>query len=446
MSSAGTGVDRGTPPPPDAVTGFRFPDYVRHRLDNGLTVLAAASARGPLVYSALLFPAGADRDPAGGDGTATLVGGLTDEGTAGRTALDIAAAVEDLGGRLGTGADWDVGHLDIQVLSRHADGALRLLAELATGSMLPGEELERQRRRRLADLLRRKSDPSYLAGDRFAAAVYAGTPYGHTLQGDEETTARLDRDGLLAFYRRCYVLSKAVLVTVGDHDPQTLLRRAEEVFGALPGGVPPGEPTVEPPPLAGVDWQIVDRAHAVQAELRIGHAGPPRSHPDFVALSVMNALLGGKFTSRINLNLRERHGYTYGAHSTFSSRRGPGPFVVRTAVAKEVAVAAAREVLGELERVTQDAVGAEELDDAKNYLIGTFPYTLQTVSGLLDRLETLAVHGLPADYYDRLPAAIRAVSRQDVLRVAQAHLRPRDLVVVAVGPEAEIRAQLKGPS
>jgi len=442
VTAAKTGVDRSAPPPPDTVSGFRFPDYVRHRLDNGLTVLAAQGARGPLVHSALLFPAGADRDPRDGDGTATLVGAMVDEGTAERSALDIAAAVENLGGRLGTGADWDVGHLDIHVLSHHAGEALRLLAELGTGSTFPADELERQRRRRLTDLLRRKSDPSYLAVDRFASAVYAGTPYGHTLQGNEASAERLARDAVVDFYRRHYALADGVLVTVGDLDPDALVRLAEEVFGHLPGGEPSTQPTVEPPLLSGVDWQIVDRPHAVQAELRIGHSGPPRSHPDYVTLTVMNALLGGKFTSRINLNLRERHGYTYGAHSSFSSRRGPGPFVVRTAVAKEVAVAAVNEVLGELERITQERVETEELDDAKNYLIGTFPYTLQTVSGLLDRLETLAVHELPADYYDRLPETIGAVTKDDVLRVAQEHLRPQDLVVVAVGPEEEIRGQL----
>jgi zinc protease len=442
LNDVRSAVDRSAPPQPGPVSAFSFPAYRRARLGNGLTVLAARATRGPVVQTAFLFPAGAERDPRGGAGTATLVGSLTDEGTAGRSALDIAAAVENVGGRLSTGADWDVGYLDLQVLTRHAGEALRLLTELATASTLPEEELERQRRRRLADLLRKKSDPSFLASERFAQVVYAGTPYGHSLVGDEASVAGLRRDDLLRFYRGGYALAGAYLLAVGDLDPEAFLAEAEAVLGDLPGGSPEPRPDFEPPAIEGVRGEIVDRSHAAQTELRVGHAGVPRSHPDYLPLSVLNAILGGKFTSRINLNLRERHGYTYGAHSSFAGRRGPGPFLVRTAVATEVAGAAVREVLGELSRIGEETVTAEELDDAKSYLVGTFPYTLQTVSGLLDRLETLALHELPGDYYDRLPEALQAVTAQDVLRVARAHLRPRDLVVVAVGPEDELRRQL----
>jgi len=442
LSGARIDVDRSAPPSPGRVAAFAFPAYRRARLANGLTVLAARTSRGPLVQTAFLFPAGAERDPRDAAGTATLVGSLTDEGTAQRSALQIAAAVEDVGGRLSTGADWDVGYLDLQVLTQHAGEALRLLTELATASTLPEEELERQRRRRLADLLRKKSDPSFLASERFAAIVYAGTPYGHSLVGDESSVAALRRDDLLAFYRSGYALSGAFLLAVGDLDPEAFVAEAEAALGSLPAGTSLPRPQFEPPLVRGIRGEIVDRSHAAQTELRIGHSGVPRSHPDYLSLSVLNAILGGKFTSRINLNLRERHGYTYGAHSSFAARRGPGPFLVRTAVATEVAGAAVREVLGELRRITEEAVTTQELDDAKSFLIGTFPYTLQTVSGLLDRLETLALHDLPADYYDRLPEALQAVTAEDVLHAARTHLRPRDLVVVAVGPEAELRRQL----
>jgi zinc protease len=184
--------------------------------------------------------------------------------------------------------------------------------------------------------------------------------------------------------------------------------------------------------------EIVDRPSAAQTELRLGHAGVPRSHPDFLALSVLNAILGGKFTSRINLNLRERHGYTYGAQTSFTGRRGPGPFLVHTAVATPVAAAAAREVLGELERIVAEPVEVAELEDAQSYIVGTFPYTLQTVSGVVDRLENLALYGLPDDYYDTLPRLVQAMTVEDVQRAAREHLHPHDLVVVAVGPAAEL--------
>lgn len=439
--TVGRRIDRNTPPPPGEVKAFRFPHYVRHRLTNGLTVLAARSERGPLAQLALVFPAGAEHDPAGGSGTATLVGALLDEGTEGRSAPEIAVAVESLGGHLTTGADWDSGYLDMQVLSRHSGEALRLLAELATGATLPPEELERQQRRRLADLLRKGSDPSYLAGRRFAEVLYDGTPYGHTLVGDETSVEALERDDLLRFYRRHYALGNAFLLAAGDLDTDALVAEAETVLGSLASGAAPPPPDIRPPQFEGLLVDVVDRPGAAQTELRVGHAGVSRSHPDFVPLQVMNGILGGKFTSRINLNLRERHGYTYGASSGFSGRRGPGPFRVRTAVATEVAGAAVREIVAEMERIRAEPVEREELEDARTYMVGTFPYTLQTVSGLLDRLENLAVYELPEDYYDTLPERIQAVTREDVLRVAREHLRPADLAVVAVGPESELSGQ-----
>lgn len=437
----GTAVDRTAPPPAGGVKAFRFPDYVRARLDNGLTVLAADAGRGPLVEMALLFPAGADRDPRELPGAATLLGGLLDEGTSHRSALDIAATVEEMGGRLVSGADWDVGFLDVEVLSSRVEPALRLLAELATDSTLPADELERQRKRRLAELMRKRSSPSYLAGERFAASVYGGTPYGHTLVGHPEAIEALDRERLLRLYHDRYTLAGAFLVAAGDLEANAFVEQVRQVLGSLPGGEVPQPPSFDAPSIEGVRVEIVDRPSGAQTELRIGHAGVPRSHPDFTALGVMNAVLGGKFTSRINLNLRERHGYTYGAHSTFTSRKGPGPFLVRTAVATPVAGAAAGEVVSELRRMRDEPVTAEELDDAQSYIIGTFPYTLQTTSGLADRLETLALHDLAPDYYDELPQAIRAVTREEVLRVARRHLQPDDLVVVAVGPKEELAGQ-----
>jgi zinc protease len=167
-----------------------------------------------------------------------------------------------------------------------------------------------------------------------------------------------------------------------------------------------------------------------------------RADPAYLSLAVMNAILGGKFTSRINLNLRERRGLTYGASSRFDGRRGPGPFAVRTAVSTEVAGEAVREVLGELRRIREEPVTVDELDDARAWLVGTFPHSLQTTTGLAERLETLAVYGLPDDYYDRFPATVMAVDRDGVLAAARRHLRPDELVVVAVGPAAELAPQL----
>lgn len=446
--SGGTGhsgdpIQRDQPPASGEVEGFRFPAYHRTTLANGTTLLAARTSRGPIIDLSILFPAGAEREAPGEAGMATLLGGLLDEGTADLSALEIAATVERLGGRLNSGADWDAGSLSLQTLSRHHRPALELLLHLATGSTLPPEELERQRSRRLAELLRKSTDPSHLATRAFSHAVYGDAAYGHSLLGDKETVEALDRPRLMDFYRRCYAPSAAILVAVGDLEPEELAAEAEELLqGIEPGSAPP-RPEIEAPPLTGRRLVIVDRPSAAQTELRLGHAGVPRSHPDFTALTVLNAILGGKFTSRINLNLRERNGYTYGAQTAFVGRRGPGPFLVHTAVGTPVAAAAAREVLHELERIVAEPVEADELRDAQSYIIGTFPYTLQTVSGVLSRLENLALFGLPDDYYDTLPDRVRAVTREELTRVAREHLHPQDLAVVAVGPKDELEPAME---
>jgi predicted Zn-dependent peptidase len=188
--------------------------------------------------------------------------------------------------------------------------------------------------------------------------------------------------------------------------------------------------------------RIVDRPGAAQTELRVGHAGVGRTHPDRAVLRVLNSLLGGKFTSRINLHLRERHGYTYGAFSRFADRRGPGPFTVACAASTEHVGAAAREILHELVRLREERVSAQELADTRSYLLGVYAYSLQTSDDLVDRLETLAVHALADDYHTAQLQALREVTSDDMLAAAVRHLHPEAAVIVAVGPRAELAPQL----
>ena len=435
--------DRGAPPPPGEAREFRFPGYLRHRLASGLTVLAARHPRAPLVSLELIFPAGAQQAPAERAGLAPLTGTLLDEGTPERSALEIAATIERLGGQLSTSADWDHAWVSAELESRHAAAGLALIAEVATAPSFPEAEVARLRRLRLAEVLRQRADPTSLAQDRFARAVYGDSAYGFPLLGTENSLAALDRAAVEAFYRRHYGLAGAFAVAVGDLDPERLIAEVEARLGRGDDRPPPpAAPEIRPLPRAGVEVHLVDRPGSAQTELLVGHAGVPRPHQDFLALQVMNSLLGGKFTSRINLNLRERHGFTYGAQSRFSTRLGPGPFQLSASVATPVAGAAAAELLAELARIREEPVGAGELADTQSYLIGVFPYSLQTVSGLAHRLESLAVFDLAPDYYDRLPEAVRAVDAERILEVARRHLHPDRLVVVAVGAAAELAPQL----
>jgi zinc protease len=445
-----TAIDRSAPPPSGEVHPFHFPRFVRGTLPSGVSAYAARLPGVPLASVELLTAAGAQHDPASREGLATLTAALLDEGAAGRDAMEIAGSIERLGGQIGTGADWDSGYVGILTLSRHLEAGLRLVSEVATAPTFPEAEVERLRRQRLTELLRRRHQPAAVADEQLAAAIYQDTVYAHSPLGTEAALSSLRRDEILDFYRRWYRLPGAILIAVSDLDPETLLTAAGAALAAAPtGSTGAGEgawapPDIRPAPLPGLRIVVVDRAGAAQTELRLGHASVPRAHPDFITLAFLNTLLGGKFTSRINLNLRERHGYTYGAATRFSGRLGPGPFVVSAAVATESTGAAAREVLSELRRIRDEPVTSDEMEETRSYMLGVFPYTVQSMGDLARRLADIAVYGLPDDYFDRYLRAIASLSRADVQEAARRHLDPDRLAIVAVGPADPLRGQLEG--
>ena len=449
-------VDRTGPPPADPVVPYSFPRFDRRRLPSGLQVIAARMAGAPLVELELVLPAGGARDPADRPGLAALVAGLLDEGTSERSALEIASAIERIGGRLDAGTNWNVATAGVRVLAANLDEALDLLAEIVRRPTFPEEEVERARRNRLTDLLRRRDRPGVLASDHLYRLIYGDTTYGRPLLGTPASVRSLRRDDLVAFYQRHYRLGDATLLAAGDLDPDELegvlakrfepMEPAETTGPRASTGASDLHPFIEPPERPGVRIRVLDRPGSPQTELRVGHAAIPRSHPDWTALAVLNSLFGGKFTSRINLILREEHGLTYGVSSRFIPRLGNGPFVVSAAVANQGAGLAARAILAELERLRQEPVGAEELADTTSYMLGVFPYTLQTIDGLLYRLNDLAVYDLPDDYYapEAFMARLEAVGRETLLDAARAHLCPDRASIVAVGPAAELAPQLAG--
>lgn len=440
-------VDRSRPPAPGKLAPYEFPRFVRRRLPGGLTVLPARLPRSSVVSMDLLFPAGGWY--ADVPGLASLVSGLLDEGTEERSALEIAAAIEQLGGRLATSADWNVGGASVRLLARFVEEGMELLSDLARHASFPDEEVKRALRHRRTDLMRRLDQPDSVADDHFARLVYGDSAYGFPLSGTPESVDRLDRRTMIDFYRHHYLLEDATLLAVGDFDPDELVALAERHLDGpeRPERDPSERPrphAIEPIARETLAVRVVDRPGAAQTELRVGGAGPPRSHPDWTALTLLNTLFGGKFTSRLNLSLREKHGYTYGANSRFRPRRGPGPFVVSTAVENPVVGAAAGEILDQIRGLTTDLVTPTELEDTRNYAMGIFPFTLQTVDGVLQHLENLEVYDLPDDHYlpENYLARLAAVTREDLLAAARAHLHPERAVVVAAGPAAEIAPQL----
>lgn len=435
---------RSKPPTAAEVVPFSFPAFEHFQLASGLEVYLASIDRGPLVSLHLACPAGAWHDSPRVAGRATLAAELLDEGTDDLTAMEIAARIEGLGGFLSSQADWNASWLSISLLSRHLEPGLDLLARIVTRAAFPDAEIDRVRQQRLASLRGRASQPSSLAADALAGALYPGTAYGQSAMGTREAVNALGRSELVEFYRQQFTPRGSVLILTGDLDPRAANRAIERAFGGWSGGEPQAAASIQIRAQEETRVIIVDRKEAAQTTLRVGHTSIPRTHPDYVPLQVLNSLLGGKFTSRINLSLREELGITYGASSNFSARLGPGPFQVAADIETDGIGIGTQEIIRQLHRLQDEAVDEAELQDTKTYLLGVFPYSLQRIDGLASRLADLGIASLPDDYFDRQLAVIRDLEPEAIQALAKKHLRPTQLVVVAVGPADELRPQLEG--
>ena len=433
---------RAVAPEPGPPRPYHFPRVTRHTLSNGLRILITENHTAPLVSMRTLIRSGADRDPIGLAGLAGLTADLLDEGAGERDAFRLAEDIGLLGGSLATGADWDAAYASIDVLSRHQEPMTEILADVSFQATLPADAFERVRRERLTEIVQQRDEPAAIAGKRFSALLYGTGVYGNSVIGTTESLSAIRLDDVRRYYADHYIPNNSAVVLAGDVDAAATADLLERVFREWQRGPEPPEPKIEPRPFDTSRVYIVDRPQAVQSEIRVGHIGVPRSCEDYFPLSVMNALLGGVFNSRINLNLRERHGYTYGARSAFAFRRLAGPFVVAAPVRNEVTRESVHEILSELRRIRTGDIEDRELDDTKNYLMGVFPATVQSSSDIAGRLLDMELYGLPEDYFDRYRENIAAVSRDDISRVAAKYIDPDRAVIVVVGSAKQIKEPL----
>ena len=343
---------------------------------------------------------------------------------------------------MATGADWDASYISLDVLTRYVEPTLSIFSDVTMRATMPQDGLDRVKSERLTELLQQRDEAAAIAAKRFSGLIYGTGAYGNSVAGNPESVGAITRDDVVAFYTRHYLPNNSALVIGGDIEADRAVALAQQVFGEWQRGEEPPRPTVNPREFEESRIYVIDRPQAVQSEIRIGHIGVARTTEDYFPLSVMNALLGGVFNSRINLNLRERHGYTYGARSSFAFRRQAGPFVVAAPVRNEVTRESVEEVMLELRRIRTGDVETDELADTKNYLMGVFPATVQSASDVASRLVDMELYGLPADYFDRYRENIGAVSKEDIERVAQKYIDPDRAIIVIVGNVAQIREPL----
>jgi zinc protease len=430
-------------PAPSAPRPYHFPEFERRRLANGMQLLVAPVQKLPLVTVLAVVDAGATADPSGREGVAQLVARALSEGTATMDGVELTERFERLGAAFDAGADWDAAVARLTVTPDRLERAMALMGQVLTAPAFPEREIERMKAERMADLMQRAADPGSLADDAFARMLYVqGSRYGLSDGGDAASVQAITRTDVQSFYSARWRPASTTLVLAGDVSMAQAERLAQAAFGAWSGEAPPPVTVNDAPERATRALHLVAKPDAQQSELRIGHVGLPRLHPDYFAVTVMNALLGGLFSSRINLNLREKHGYTYGAQSSFDWRRGAGPFEVSAAVQSESTHLAVREALGEMARFADAPVSDSELRLATDYLDGVFPIRYETTSAIAGALAGLVVQGLPDDYYSTYRAMVRAVTPEDVQRAARDHLHLDRLQLLVVGDPAVVRAGL----
>jgi predicted Zn-dependent peptidase len=442
--SAQQALDRSTPPAPGPVPALRLPSVEKRTLSNGLSVWIMGVHKVPTVHLQLVIRTGTAGDPAAKFGLASLTADMLDEGAGSLNALGIADAIDFLGADLSTSAAVDASYADLHVpVARLAD-ALPIMADVIARPMFPEAELKRLREERLASLLETEDDPERLIQVAFPRLVFgAKHRYGTAAIGTAASLKGITVADLKAFHGSHYRPANALLVVAGDVRADTILPVLERTLGGWKGA--PGAKDARPgpaPQLTARRVYLIDKPGAAQSQVRIGWIGVARSTPDYFAVRVLNTILGEAFTSRLNNNLREVHGYTYGASSRFEMRTTPGAFYAAAGVQTDKTADALKEFFNELGRI-HEPVAAEELQKAKNYLALQIPRNFETTRATANALAQLFVYGLPPDYYGAYGTRVGAVTAADVKQAADNYIQPDKFAVVIVGDRKVIEAGVK---
>jgi len=426
-------VDRSRLPAPGLPRPFRFPAIERSSLSSGLRVWTVRHASIPVVTLALLVRRGAAHDPPAREGLAALTVDMLDEGSGDRTAIEMHEALARIGAQLDSDIGPDSATLTVTALSRFADRALMLLADMAVRPSLAEADFVRVRQLRLHRLTQLRDMPGAVADRTFVRLLYGSHPYGHTSLGNEAALASMTVDDVRVFHETMLRPSEATLVAVGDCDHETTLRWAAEAFGGWEGAAAPGELPDEVLPSPS-RLNILPRPGAPQSELRIGHVAAARGTPDYHALVVANCVLGGQFVSRINLNLREDKGFTYGARTSFDFRRLPGPFALQVGVETAATTRAIQESLDEIAAIRGSRpITADEMALGVATLTRGFARNFETAEQVARAATQIALYDLPDDYYSQFVPCVERLTIAEVTSAAVRHLHPDQLTTLIVG-------------
>jgi zinc protease len=415
----------------------------KFKLANGLTVLYSERPGLPLVAANLVLHAGSGVNPVDRPGLSGMTARMLQQGTATRSALQIADRAADLGATLNSGSGVDTTGISTRSLSRSFPEALELLADVALHPSFPQSEIERVRSEWLTSIVQEKDDPFTLAFRILDAALYGPRhTYGYPDSGTTESVKAISRDDLERFWKQNYFPDDAALVVTGNIKLAVLKPLLERYFGAWKPGRP-APAAMGSPETTDARLILVDRPGAPQTTLVCFSMGLARSTPDYAPVEVMNTDLGGLFSSRINMNLREAHGYTYGAFSFFSYHRAPGPFLSGGDIRTDVTAPATTELVNELKRMRETQMTPAEMLLAKDSIARSLPGRFERGTSAAATFAELFTYDLPLDYFSTLPGRINAVTAEQAQAVAQKYILPDKMIVLALGDRAKIEADMK---
>lgn len=423
---------------------FHFPNAATKTLPNGLRIFVVSDHSQPAIAASLLIlSAGTIHDPAGEPGVAEMTANMLTQGTATRSAQQIAEAIDFIGGSLDASAGKDSTMVSLDIVRKDLDTGLDLMSDVVLHPAFSSEELSRQSQQLLSGLSVQYSDPEYLASVIFSRVVYGASPYGWPAEGTPGTVEKLDRDELAKFHDGNYAPNESLLAFAGDITPEQAFAAAEKYFGSWSKLDVSAAPPVLPAASTGLHIWLIDKPDAVQTQIRAGKLGIQRSDPNYIPVEVMNRIFGGGYNSRLNTEVRIKKGLTYGANSSFSAHRYTGAFVVSTFTRTATTVEATKLVTNLIATMSTGEITPAELNFARDYLSGVYPIQSETAEQVAGRVLTAAAFDLPADYNSTYPDRIRAVTPEQVKDMAQRYLSADNLDVVLAGNLSAFRDDLK---
>lgn len=439
-------LDRSKPPVVGETRDFKFPPYHREKLKNGIKLFIVEDKKLPLITAKFVVKSGACNDVGFGadkSGLASITSDLLAKGTEEFNAVKIAEKIDFYGASVSNGCDYDASSLVLTSLKRYFPELFALASDLVVKPGFFEEEILREKQQIKNSLLSCLDEGNFLSERAFKKNVYPDSPYGFNVEGNINTVEGIIRENITEYHRKYYSPENLIVTVVGDINREEALSMVKSKFDDWQNNSDVEIQKFGGTLNKGVKIVAVEKKGAVQSDILVGHLSVKRNNPDYIPLVVMNTLLGGFFTSRINKNLREDNGYTYGARSYFNFRKYLGDFCVETNVENSLTYKAVKEIIFELDRLKNENISGSELDSVKKYLTGSFPLQLETPNAIANKIINLELFDIEKDFYDTLISKVNSVTVNDVRDVAEKYLHPDSLVISVAGNTDIIRQTLE---